>query len=217
MNCRLPGSSVNGTCQARILEWVAVSFSRGSSQSRDWTHISCIAGGFFTVCLCHQGSCRYRYIDIFLFILSPCTNEKFLRLWTLTYSWHLASYVVLVMFLYWAYFGFLASLRYLTENLKLIHTFFLKLSVPVVDRWSRLVLLGNGRDTGQGFSLRPWLVILLTVLVFHFLQRKSPLTNHAEVKGLNSLCTVQTLHLSNASYRVLPHSPAHLCLPCFVL
>ena len=34
--------------QARILEWVAFPFSRGSSQPRDWTQVSCIAGGFFT-------------------------------------------------------------------------------------------------------------------------------------------------------------------------
>ena len=37
-----------GILQARILEWVAVPFSSGSSQPRDWTHISWIAGGFFT-------------------------------------------------------------------------------------------------------------------------------------------------------------------------
>ena len=36
-----PGSSVCGISQARILEWVAISFSRGSSQPRDWTHVSC--------------------------------------------------------------------------------------------------------------------------------------------------------------------------------
>ena len=45
----LPGSSVHGILQARIVEWVAVSFSRGSSQPRDWTQVSCIAGGFFTI------------------------------------------------------------------------------------------------------------------------------------------------------------------------
>ena len=44
----LPGSSVHGISQARILEWVATSFSRGPSLSRDQTCISCIAGGFFT-------------------------------------------------------------------------------------------------------------------------------------------------------------------------
>ena len=42
-----PGSSVHGILQTRILEWVAVSFSRGSSQPRDWTRVSCIAGRFF--------------------------------------------------------------------------------------------------------------------------------------------------------------------------
>ena len=38
----LPGSSVHGISQARILEWVVISFSRGSSWSREWTHVSCI-------------------------------------------------------------------------------------------------------------------------------------------------------------------------------
>ena len=36
MDCSLPGSSIHGILQARILEWVAISFSRGSSQPRDW-------------------------------------------------------------------------------------------------------------------------------------------------------------------------------------
>ena len=48
MDCSLPGSSFHGIFQARVLEWVAFSFSRGSSQPRDRTHASCIAGGFFT-------------------------------------------------------------------------------------------------------------------------------------------------------------------------
>ena len=43
-----PGSSVLGIFQMRILEWIAISFSRGSSQPRDQTWISCIAGRFFT-------------------------------------------------------------------------------------------------------------------------------------------------------------------------
>ena len=49
MDCSLPGSSVHGIFQARILEWVAIPFSRASSQPRDWTQVSCIAGRFFTV------------------------------------------------------------------------------------------------------------------------------------------------------------------------
>ena len=44
-----PGSSVHGILQARILEWVAIPFSRGSSQPRDLTLVSYIAGRFFTV------------------------------------------------------------------------------------------------------------------------------------------------------------------------
>ena len=49
MSCSLPGSSVHGILQARILEWVAIPFSRGSSQPRDGTQVSHIAGVFFTV------------------------------------------------------------------------------------------------------------------------------------------------------------------------
>ena len=49
MDHRPPGSSVHGILQARILEWVAVSLSRGSSWLRDGTWVSCIAGRFFTI------------------------------------------------------------------------------------------------------------------------------------------------------------------------
>ena len=47
MDCNLPGSSVHGMFQARILEWV--SFSRRSSRPRDWTHVSHIVGRHFTI------------------------------------------------------------------------------------------------------------------------------------------------------------------------
>ena len=46
MDCRPPGSSVHGIFQARILEWVAFPFSRGSSWPRDWTWVSSIAARF---------------------------------------------------------------------------------------------------------------------------------------------------------------------------
>ena len=55
MDYSLPGSSVRGILQARILEWVAISFSRGSSQPRDRTRVSCIVGRRFYH-LSHQGS-----------------------------------------------------------------------------------------------------------------------------------------------------------------
>ena len=49
VDCSLPGSSIHEILQARILEWVAIPFSRGSSQPRDQTQVSCISGRFFTI------------------------------------------------------------------------------------------------------------------------------------------------------------------------
>ena len=46
---RPPGSSVHGILQARILEWIPISCSRGSSWPSDWTRVSHVAGRFFTV------------------------------------------------------------------------------------------------------------------------------------------------------------------------
>ena len=49
MDCSSPGFSVHGILQARILEWVAISFSRGSSRPRDQTQVFCIAGRRFNI------------------------------------------------------------------------------------------------------------------------------------------------------------------------
>ena len=49
MDCRLPGSSVHGIFQARILNWGAISHPRGFSRLKDQTIVSCIAGRFFNV------------------------------------------------------------------------------------------------------------------------------------------------------------------------
>ena len=49
MDCSLLVSSVHGIFQARVLEWVAISFPRRSSQLRDWTRVSHIAGRHFTL------------------------------------------------------------------------------------------------------------------------------------------------------------------------
>ena len=53
MDCNPPGFSVHGILQARILEWVAIPFSRGSSQSRDWTRVSWI-GRRILYCMNHD-------------------------------------------------------------------------------------------------------------------------------------------------------------------
>ena len=58
MDCSPPGSSVHGILQARILEWVAISFSKGSSSPRDWArHVSCI-GWWFLLLLNHLESTK---------------------------------------------------------------------------------------------------------------------------------------------------------------
>ena len=52
MDCSPPGSSVHGLLQARILKWLAIPFSRGSSQPRDWSSVSCascITSRFFSI------------------------------------------------------------------------------------------------------------------------------------------------------------------------
>ena len=59
-DCSQPGSTVYGIFQARILKWVAISSSRGSSQPKVWARISCvfcIAGGFFTRWAAREAIC----------------------------------------------------------------------------------------------------------------------------------------------------------------
>ena len=69
-----PGCSVSGILQARILEWVAIPFSRGSSQSRDQTRVSCIAGRFLT---------------------AWTTREANWSLYCMPSTWHVSSYFFL--------------------------------------------------------------------------------------------------------------------------
>ena len=55
MDCDFPGSSIHGISQARILEWIAISYSSGSSRPKDWTWVSC-TGRQILYHLSHQGS-----------------------------------------------------------------------------------------------------------------------------------------------------------------
>ena len=79
MDCSLPGSSVHGILQARILEWVAISFSRGSSRPRNWTWLSCLAGRFFTNWAAREAH-SFDYVDLcwqsdfFYFYLWRCVK-----------------------------------------------------------------------------------------------------------------------------------------------
>ena len=78
MDCSLPGSSIHGILQGRILEWVAISFSRGSSQPKDWTWVSRIGGRRFNLWATReaQGSLNKRS--------NMCKYSWF----TLLYSWN---------------------------------------------------------------------------------------------------------------------------------
>ena len=69
MDCSPPGSSVHGILQARILEWVAISFSRGSSQPRDRTQFSCTAVRFFTIWATREAL-------VYIHITNKCSCEK---------------------------------------------------------------------------------------------------------------------------------------------
>ena len=76
MDCSLPGSSVHEIFQAKILEWVAISSSRGSSWPRDWTHVSwfsCIGKWILYHCApwfkclvfpAAAGPCEYRVDEV---------------------------------------------------------------------------------------------------------------------------------------------------------
>ena len=78
MDCSPPGSSFHGILQERILEWVAIPFSRGSSRFRDRTWVSCIAGRFFItepsgspLCIQRTFSFWYQGAELHTLILSP--------------------------------------------------------------------------------------------------------------------------------------------------
>ena len=64
--CSLPGSSAHGISWARILEWVAISYSRGSSWSRDWTCVSCIGRWVLYHCASWEANFPSRYYQISL-------------------------------------------------------------------------------------------------------------------------------------------------------
>ena len=85
LDCSLPGSSVHGISQARILEWVATSFPRGSSQLRDWTRVSgvsCIGRRILPLSLLGP---RSNSFTIFIFINSSVENN------TIRPNWYFCS------------------------------------------------------------------------------------------------------------------------------
>ena len=79
MNCTPPGFSVQGILQARILEWIAIPFSRGSSRPRDGTQVSWLAGEFFTTEALMRAWASYYSLFLFLAYLKHWDSILFLR------------------------------------------------------------------------------------------------------------------------------------------
>ena len=75
MGCSLLLSSVHGISQAGVLEWVSISFSRGSSWPRDQTRVSCIVGRSFTIWATKEGSHLLAYPHQILDLSLPKSQE----------------------------------------------------------------------------------------------------------------------------------------------
>ena len=81
MDCSLPGSSLHGISQAKILEWVDIAFSRGLSQPRGWNHVSCIGRWVLSHWATREAPC-FMAFELRTIYLSPGSlPEVFLPLW----------------------------------------------------------------------------------------------------------------------------------------
>ena len=106
MACSLPGSSVHGILQAKILEWIAISFSRGSSPPRDWTWVSCTAGGFFT-----NWDTRETQVIASSLQFRPLTPSVFLQVfeWKIlievSYRWDIQDTIHVLLLTGWTHHG----------------------------------------------------------------------------------------------------------------
>ena len=86
VDCSPPGSSVNGILQVRLLKWVAISFSRGSSGPRNWTWVFCIAADSLPTELVCLPAIRGQSPDIWCRILLNSEANKYMQLFQLTFK-----------------------------------------------------------------------------------------------------------------------------------
>ena len=125
--CRPPGSSVHRILQARILEWVAIPFSRGSSWPRGWIWVSCITGRFFTIWATKKGQSKisdkllpfwYTHLyshTLFISAVSPYVSfpSAVLTSLSFTYSWHWTLSFFLPMYYVTSAAASLSDVKYL--------------------------------------------------------------------------------------------------------
>ena len=107
MDCSLPGSSVHRIFQTRVLEWVAISFSKGSSQPKDRTWVSCIAGWRFTIWATREVFQQYRNVENWHLISNnrmlvdfPWANLSFSKIISFD-SWSFIYISIKMLFLLW--------------------------------------------------------------------------------------------------------------------
>ena len=171
-----PGSSVDGISQARILEWLAIYFSRGSSWSKDWTHISCLAGGFFAT----EPPGKPMLIDIFGLIPHIVQNNAVLsHIQLFETTWTVAHPASLSMEFskqeYWSECHFLLQRIFPTQWMNPCHRHLLRWQVDslplshLVSQWSPsnalCCFVYSAGNLGLGL-LKSSLLSLVTLLWF---------------------------------------------------
>ena len=126
MNCSLPGSSVHRISQAKLLEWVAISFSRGSYWPRDRTWVSCIAGRRFTIWATREA----------LKILPQNHSSK------VSVHWHLAFFTVQLSHPYITTGKTIALTRqtFVSKVMSLLFNMLSRLVIPFLPRSKRLFI-----------------------------------------------------------------------------
>ena len=106
MGCSLSGSSVHGIFQARVQEWTAISFSRGSSQPRNQIQVCCIAGRRFTVWATREARIMKWFCYSLLQWTMFCQNSPpwFIHVGWTCIAWLIASlsYTRLIIMMMWS-------------------------------------------------------------------------------------------------------------------
>ena len=102
MECSLSGSSICGIFQARVLEWIAIYFSRGSIWPRNWTWVFCIAGRRFTIWATTETVCsesNIKYLWSTCWVVSPDFSSNYF----LDYNLHISQAKSLGSLLNWKF------------------------------------------------------------------------------------------------------------------